>query len=60
MIQRGTEVIWVLDVKERANRPEAVWMERADEAVGRWEQGFLFADTFRTMRKTALLLTEKW
>lgn len=60
MIQRGTEVIWVLDVKERANRPEAVWMERADEAVGRWEQGFLFADTSRTMKKTALLLTEKW
>lgn len=41
MIQRVIDIIWVLGVKERASRPEAVWVERAGEAVGRWEQGCL-------------------
>ena len=35
--------IWVLDVKERPNRPEAVWVERAGEAVGRRKHSFLIA-----------------
>lgn len=44
MSQRTIDVIWVLGVKERPNRPEAVWVEREGEGVGRREHSFLFAE----------------